>query len=502
MLFEAAPEALIAVSLEGLHVTAANRMALALIGDTRENLSRYSLRDLLAPQDLTKLQALIKQGTTSTAPSTVENCSFRNRSGVVIAADLIVAFEPEAPLLMISIRDATARTNVQEQVRQAQKMEALGMLSGGIAHDFNNLLTIIVGYSQMLLGSSQVAAEKDRTAIEQILKASERAAELTSQLLAFSRRQPVQPKIVEVNRIVDQTVAMLGRLIGEHIELRIQKAADAGRIHADAGQIQQVLMNLAINSRDAMPGGGRLDICTANVELGANGASDGVVAKPGSYVMLEVADTGTGMDSATRARVFEPFFTTKPSGHGTGLGLSTVHGLVRRWGGTITLHSEPGQGSTFRVYLPRVQDEPTEQRPEAVEAHGGHETILLVEDEEGVRRMVHMALERRGYRVLVAASGPEGLEIARSHEGAIDLLITDIVMPQMNGTDFALRLLKDRPATRLLFISGYTGNVFQAGGPQPDEMTFLQKPFAPTNLTDRVRKILDAGQAANGATQS
>jgi nitrogen-specific signal transduction histidine kinase/CheY-like chemotaxis protein len=410
--------------------------------------------------------------------------------------------------MVLALHDASARGRLQEQLRQAQKMEALGMLAGGIAHDFNNLLTIISGYSQMLMASSHMSTERDRTAIEQVLKASQRAADLTGQLLAFSRRQNIQPKVLEVNQVVDQTATMLRRLIGEDIDLRIQKAPDAGRIHADAGQMQQMLINLVINSRDAMPEGGSLLIRTANAELGPDYIGQHLGVRPGSYVVLEVSDTGEGMDPATRKRIFEPFFTTKPPGKGTGLGLSTVYGIVRQCGGSIDLYTEPGHGTTFRVYLPRVinearvTNEASEEQAERPEPAGGHETILLVEDEEGVRRMVRIALERRGYRVLVAASGPEALAAARAHGSAIDMVVTDMIMPHMNGRELARRLLEERPGMAVLYMSGYAGNNLQASGALDDDMVFLQKPFAPGALTSRVRALLDARKEMAGSRDS
>jgi two-component system cell cycle sensor histidine kinase/response regulator CckA len=498
-LFERSPEALLAVDRENFHIIAASDCALDLLGCTRENLSVHNLRDILDPRDLKRLLALVES---AAAASELDNCAIRNSEGQVHEGDLMVEAQRGQSFILLSIRDATARSRVQEQLRQAQKMEALGMLSGGIAHDFNNLLTIIAGYSQMLIASPQMTVERDRTAAQQILKASNRAAELTSQLLAFSRPQSVQPKIHEINGVVDQTATMLGRLIGEHIELSMNKSPDAGRIHADAGQIQQVLINLAINARDAMPGGGTLQINTSNIELGDDYIGKHVGVKSGSYVMLEISDTGTGMDAATRDRVFEPFFTTKAQGKGTGLGLSTVYGVVKRWGGSVDLYTEPGHGTTFRVYLPRVLEASSEEESEATEGRGGHETILLVEDEEGVRSMVHTTLERRGYRVLEAAGGPEGLEVARAHEGPIGLLVTDIIMPHMSGSELAKLLLLERPSTRVLLISGYAGNVLQRSGALADNMPFLQKPFAPGVLTRRVREILDTVETANRAGHS
>jgi CheY-like chemotaxis protein len=351
-------------------------------------------------------------------------------------------------------------------------------------------LTIISGYTQMLLVSPHVTTERDRTALEQVLRASERAADLTSQLLAFSRRQTIQPRVIEINRVVDQTVSMLRRLIGEDIELRIDKAADAGRIHADAAQIQQVLLNLVINARDAMPAGGTLIIRTHNADF-APGPNPRQHAKRGGYVVLEIADTGTGMDSATRQRIFEPFFTTKPEGKGTGLGLSTVYAIVKQAKGLIDFNTVVSEGTTFRVYLPRVRNELVEEPAANLEPAGGHETVLLVEDEEGVRRAVHSALERRGYHVLVAASGPEALDLSRSHQGPIDLLISDVVMPQMNGRELAKTLTGERPHIAVMFISGYPGDTLQSKGALAAEAVFLPKPFTPAALTTMVRQILD-----------
>jgi PAS domain S-box-containing protein len=487
LFFERAPAALIAVSADTLRVTAANERALHFLGYNRQEIARVSLQDLLPPEDLERAAELLLA---SSATGELQNCHIRDSAGTLRETDLAVHRLSAEGVILFSIQDASARGRVEEQLRQSQKMEALGLLAGGIAHDFNNLLTIISGYSQMLQ-LSRMTAERDRTALEQVLKACERAADLTAQLLAFSRRQTIQPRVLDVNRLVDQTAALLGRLIGEHIDLRISKASNAGSIHADPGQIQQMLLNLAINARDAMPEGGSLFIQTREVELGPDYIGQHFGVKAGKYVLLEVADTGTGMDEATRRRVFEPFFTTKSAGKGTGLGLSTVYGIVRQFGGSIDLYSETGQGTTFRVYLPRVEEAAGEEPREQVEARGGHETLLLVEDEEGVRRMVLAALERCGYQVLVAGSGTEALEVARQHEGPIDVLITDMVMPRMNGRELAEKLLSVRPSTAVLYMSGYPGETLQSTGALTGEAEFLQKPFAPIVLTGKVREILD-----------
>jgi two-component system, cell cycle sensor histidine kinase and response regulator CckA len=497
--FEGAPEALLIVADGTLEILAASDRALSLLGVDRSQLARKTLRELVAPRDLDRILALsTERGGSDQGALKIESCSVFDVQGAAHEADISLSRAAATGQLILAIHDASGRSRLNEQLRQAQKMEALGMLAGGIAHDFNNLLTIISGYGQMLLASSHITTKRDRSAIEQVLKASERAADLTAQLLAFSRRQSIQPKVLDANRVVDQTAAMLERLIGEDIDLRIGKAPDAGRIHADAGQVQQMLLNLAINSRDAMPEGGSLLIRTGNTELGPDYIGQHFGVKPGHYVILEVSDTGSGMDATTRKRIFEPFFTTKLQGKGTGLGLSTVYGIVRQYGGSIDLYSEVGHGTTFRVYLPRVQDEVEEDREQPAEPEGGHETILLVEDEEGVRKMVRVALERRGYHVLVAPTGPEAIAIARAHAGPIDLVVTDMIMPHMNGRELARRLLTDRPAMAVLYMSGYAGNTLQSTGVIDEDTFFLQKPFAPTALTSRVRALLDAQKQGGG----
>jgi PAS domain S-box-containing protein len=494
--FEKAPAALLAVDAGTLRVVAANEKALLFLGYSSQQIPPVSLQDLLPPAELERVAEVLLG---NSASGEIQNSKILDSSGAMRESDLAINRLSSDNVILFSIQDASARGRIEEQLRQSQKMEALGMLAGGIAHDFNNLLTIISGYSQMLQGG-RMTSDRDRTALEQVLKACERAADLTAQLLAFSRRQTIQPRVLDVNRLVDQTAALLRRLIGEDIDLRIRKTSEAGCIHADAGQIQQMLLNLAINARDAMPQGGALLIQTRDVELRTDYIGQHLGVKPGKYVLLEVADTGVGMDEATRRRVFEPLFTTKAAGKGTGLGLSTVYGIVKQFGGSIDLYTEPGHGATFRVYLPRVEDKAGEERAEQPEVRGGHETLLLVEDEEGVRKMVRAALERCGYRVLVAASGPEALEVAQSHHGSIDVLITDMVMPRMNGRELAVKLSEDRPETSILYMSGYPGDTLQSTGALTGEAEFLQKPFAPIVLTAKVREILD--RMKNGAEKA
>ncbi len=343
------------------------------------------------------------------------------------------------------IMDVTGRREMEEQLRQAQKMEAVGMLAGGVAHDFNNLLTIINGYSQLMLNNLP-KSDSNRHAAEQIMKAGDRAAGLTNQLLAFSRRQVMQPKVLDLNQLVSGLSAMLRRLIGEDVDLRLILRDDVGRVNADPGQIEQVLMNLVVNGRDAMPQGGALTVETANMTLDEHYAVRHVAVKPGPYVMLAVSDTGSGMDEATKARLFEPFFTTKAPGKGTGLGLSTVFGIVKQSGGSVEVYSEEGKGTSIKVYLPRIdQAVRLEREGRRRQVTKGNETILLVEDDEMVRTLVRETLERDGYRILDSADPVEAQRVSENYRSKIHLLITDVVMPKLSGRELARRHF-DAPA--------------------------------------------------------
>ena len=385
----------------------------------------------------------------------------------------------------------------EAQLRQAQKMEAVGRLAGGVAHDFNNLLTVIRGYSELLLGrlGPTDAMRKD---MEEIKKAADRASGLTRQLLAFSRRQFIAAKVVDLNALVANMDGMLRRLIGEDIvELCAELDSSAGAIKADPGQVEQVIMNLVVNARDAMPKGGRLTIETKNVTIGKGVRLDAVGVEPGSYVLLAVRDNGHGMDAETRSHLFEPFFTTKEQGKGTGLGLSTVYGIVKQSGGSITVESAPGRGTTFRIYFPRVEEEVpgTTGGVEAIDQARGRETILLVEDEPSVRSLVHETLRLHGYTVLEARHGIEALLTSTKYVGPIHLLLTDVVMPQMSGPEVAEKLLTVRPGIKVLYMSGYPDHpVFDQGGVSC-ETGFLPKPFSPHLLTRKVREVLDGVKA-------
>jgi PAS domain S-box-containing protein len=379
----------------------------------------------------------------------------------------------------------------EEQLRQSQKMEAVGKLAGGIAHDFNNLLTAINGYSDLTLRRLQ-DADPLRQNIEEIRKAGDRAAALTRQLLAFSRKQVLQPVVLDLNSIVSELERMLCRLIGEDIDLRTVLEPRLGSIKADPGQIEQVLMNLVVNARDAMPRGGKLTIETANLYLDEEYAGRHIAVTPGPYVMLAVSDTGTGMDEKVRARIFEPFFTTKEAGKGTGLGLSTVYGIVKQSGGNIWVYSELERGTTFKVYLPRVDEGAQEYRRsvEAGEALQGTELILLAEDDEIVRKLAGEVLRQYGYRVLEAANGGAALLICERQEEPIQLLVTDVVMPEMGGRELADRLRLLRPEMKVLFMSGYTDDAIVHQGVLDEGVNFIQKPFTPDALARKLREVL------------
>ena len=408
--------------------------------------------------------------------------------GRVVEAD-----ETGRPVRMVGTNsDITERNKLAEQVRHAQRMEAVGVLAGGIAHDFNNLLTVINGHCSLLLES---AAETSPLAapLAEIRDAGERAAGLTRQLLAFSRRQVLRPTVVNLNSIIQRLGTMLRRMVREDIRITTTLEPALGSVLADEGQLEQVVMNLVVNSRDALPGGGEITIETGNFYADASYAQAHPDVSPGAYVMLAISDTGTGMDEETRSHLFEPFFTTKPVHKGTGLGLSTVYGIVHQSGGWIWVYSEPGKGSTFKVYLPRTEQsaEPSEQQASARQVpRAGTETVLIVEDEPALLKLAANSLKKHGYSVLTASRGPAALEIAAQHPGPIHLLLTDVIMPEMNGRELSDALTRTRPGMRVLFMSGYTDDVISTSGVLDRDVAYLQKPFSPNELARRVREVL------------
>jgi two-component system cell cycle sensor histidine kinase/response regulator CckA len=388
--------------------------------------------------------------------------------------------------------DMTARRSLEEQLHQSQKMEAIGRLAGGVAHDFNNLLTIITGYGELLLDQLP-AGDPSRELVRGMVHAGDRAAALTRQLLAFSRKAIVEPRALNLKDVVADTDSLLRRVIGEDIDLVTLSDPEVGSVKADPGQITQLLLNLAVNARDAMPTGGRLTIEIRNVYVDSSYAQAHVEVRPGPYVLLAVSDTGCGIPPDVLPRIWEPFFTTKEVGKGTGLGLAVVHGVVKQAGGHIQVYSEPGRGATFKVYLPQVRERPSSGKslPGLKVMPHGTETVLLVEDEEAVRRLARHVLAGCGYTVLEAGDGAEALRIAEQHPGQIDLLVTDVVMPRLGGRKLAGHLAGSHPGLKILFLSGYTDDAVVRHGILEAEVPFLQKPYSPAVLAQKVREVLD-----------
>ena len=485
---------------ESGRVVEANDRALASYGYPRDELIGMPLRELRDPETLEAFdkqwQALDKE------ESLVFETRHRRKDGSTFPVEVSARrMAVEGMVFRQSIiRDITERKHsdqerakLQQQLQQAQKMESIGRLAGGVAHDFNNLLTVINGYADLLM--SQVAqADPLRASIVEIGKAGERAASLTRQLLAFSRQQIIEPKVIDLNEVIRDTSKLLGRLVGEDIEVVTILAPSLGRVLADRGQIHQVLMNLAVNARDAMRDGGKLLIGTEHVEFDDEYVAAHAGTKAGPYVLLTVTDTGIGMDAETQQHAFEPFFTTKPQGEGTGLGLSTVYGIVKQSQGWIGVYSEPGKGTTFKIYLPRVSDvmEVRPATPVGMEALQGTETILVVEDQPEVRKLAVQVLSRHGYRMLEAANGKEALLLCGpAFPDPIHLMITDVVMPGMTGRVLATQVAPLRPAMRVLYMSGYTAQVLDHQGVLDPDVAYIAKPFTPTALLIKVRELLN-----------
>ena len=487
------------------NVLDANDACLKMLGhETREELLAGNLRwPDLTPEEFagSDRDALELLQTTGVAPPWEKELFRRDgtRTPVLIGAAMV---EPGSCIAFIADlterkRAEDARSSLEKQLRQAQKMEAIGVLAGGVAHDFNNMLSVILSYADLALGAMR-PGDPLRTDLTEIRSAGHRAASLTRQLLAFSRQQVLQPRVIDLNEVLSGMVRMLRRLMGEDVELTLLPGADLRLIEVDPAQIEQVVMNLAVNARDAMPRGGKLTIETANVELDETFTATHIACVPGPHVAFVVSDTGSGMDPVTRARIFEPFFTTKELGKGTGLGLATVLGVVRQSGGTIWVYSEPGHGTAFKVYFP-VADDPgagegtreAAARSTDAEALRGSETILLVEDDESLRSLARTILRRRGYHVLEAQSGADAILLCEQHEGRIDLLLTDVVMPRISGRQLAERLQPVRPEMLVLYMSGYTDDAVVRHGVLHSEVAFIQKPITPDALARKVRAVLD-----------
>jgi PAS domain S-box-containing protein len=498
LLFAEHPQPMWILGLDGQQFLEVNAAACNLYGYSPEEFSNMTLADVQSGEDASRFQAELR----STNRPAASEWRHRTRSGRWIEVEIAlhpIQYGGQGAELAV-LMDITSRRQLEDQLRQAQKMEALGLLTGGVAHDFNNLLTIITGYSQLILGKLS-ETDPNRHSAEQILKAADRAGALTSRLLAFGRRQVMQAKVLDLNQVVTGLGTMLQRLIGEDIELRLDLTADLGNVYADAGRMEQVLLNLAANSRDAMSRGGALTIRTANVKMET---APGAGVKPGAYVVLTVEDTGAGMDEATRAQVFEPFFTTKGVGVGTGLGLYTVAGIVKQSGGTVELSSQLGRGTSVRIYLPRVDRAAAAVEPEAPRRTRvrGAETILLVEDDDMLRTLVRETMESAGYRILEASGPLEASAIAASRRGAIHLLITDVIMPGASGPDLAKELLSRSPGMKVLYMSGHSDSAILRSGLRRTEAAFLRKPFTPAALAAKVREVLeDGGKTSHAGRQ-
>ncbi len=491
-------------------ITRVNRKELEMLGYTPGEMLGNPVWNFFLEEDTTRHVTLAKLGGDVSFHDTFER-SYRRKDGttlpVLIEERLLRDEKGQILGIRSAVEDITERRQTQEalrrseeQLRQWQRVEAIGRLAGGVAHDFNNLLMTIKGCSELLLSAFD-RRDPRREEVEEILKAADRATSLTRQLLAFGRRQVLQPQLLNLNSVVINMDKMMRRLIGEDIQLVTILDKELWSVKVDPGMIEQVIMNLAVNSRDAMPHGGKLILETSNVIHDEEYASSHISVKPGHYVMLAVSDNGCGMDKETQSHLFEPFFTTKEKGKGTGLGLSTVYGIIKQSGGNIWPYSEAGQGTTFKIYLPRADKMASMYKPRSrpATAPGGTETILLVEDEEAVRAMVSRILQNKGYTLLEASNGNEAIQISQQYEGPIHLMVTDVIMPQMSGRELAERLVPTLPEMKVLYMSGYPDNTIVQHGVLEAGTAFLQKPFTLNALELKVREVLDSSRAPSEA---
>ena len=482
------------LSLDGNWIQV-NPMICNITGYSQEALLKRTFIEILHPEEVIDEQR-ISQSLLSRQQErsyTATRLIHKNGEPIWVNQFTTVVRSPDhtEDYFILILDDITERIQLESQLRQSQKMEAIGQLAGGIAHDFNNLLTIIISYSDLLLLTNKDTSERTMNRIQEIKDAGLRASALTNQLLTFSRRQVLKMKILDLNKIILNMANMLSRLIGENIELVTRLTDSASAIKADLSQIEQIILNLAINARDAMPQGGRLVIETQNVTIESPYAMPKIDLAPGNYIMLAVSDTGTGIDEAIQAKIFEPFFTTKEVGKGTGLGLATVHGIVNQLGGQIWVYSERGHGTTFKIYLPTVVEPiQTEVVHVSPETFAGNETVLLVEDDVPVQELVFHLLTSNGYDVLLADSySAEPLSL--EHEKPIDVLLTDVVMPGINGRKLAENLLKIHPEMKVVFMSGYTDDIIIQQGILRQDIPFLQKPFTAVQLLRKIRSVCD-----------
>jgi len=499
-LVENAHDIIYSHDLEG-NYTSINRAGERITGYTHKESLALNLAATVAPEDLPKAREMLRRKIAGEKVTAYEmEIIAKDGHRVAVEANTKLVYQNGVPVGVQGIaRDVTERKQLEEQLRQSQKMEAIGQLAGGVAHDFNNLLTAINGYASLALQRLE-EGHPIKSYLEEVKKAGDRAANLTRQLLAFGRKQILQPVAINLNGVVSDMNKMLRRLIGEDIVLTAKLDSDVGKVMADPGQVEQVLVNLIVNARDAMPRGGNLTIETENVELGEEYGSKHLDVASGKYVLLAVSDTGEGMTEEVRRRIFEPFFTTKEKGKGTGLGLSTVYGIVKQSGGNIWVYSELGKGTTFKVYLPQVAAQIPEPAEKVVEVapRGGSETILLVEDEEVVRGLARRILEQAGYSVVEASKGDEALRFCEERAAEVDLLLTDVVMPEMSGKELADRLKSQNPELKMMFMSGYTDESIVHHGVLDSSVEFIQKPFTPASLIRKVRDVLDS----NGRTKT